>query len=66
MPDEPVHVAYTQYLAETGKLPTHDPGPEYSSEERAQIALLDFFAVAGNDGQRDWVETNTVGDVAES
>jgi len=52
VPDEPVHVAYTQYLAETGKLPTHDPGPEYSTEQQVQLAALDFYAVTGNRGDK--------------
>ncbi|TML30116.1 MAG: hypothetical protein E6G30_03410, partial [Actinobacteria bacterium] len=33
VPDEPQHLAYAQYLAETGKLPRHIPGRVFSDEE---------------------------------
>ena len=48
VPDETAHVAYIQYFAETGKLPTHKPGPELSSEQQAEIVGLRFYSVVGN------------------
>ena len=55
VPDEGVHVAYTQYLAETGKLPSNRIGPEYSSEQQALIDRLNFFATVGNrDDKPPW------------
>jgi 4-amino-4-deoxy-L-arabinose transferase-like glycosyltransferase len=48
VPDEIVHVAYTQYFAETGKLPSHDAGSAYSSEETSELGALSFFNVIGN------------------
>jgi len=48
VPDENGHVAYVQYLAETGKLPVYRvAGPQYSGEERAVLAAVQLPGVAG-------------------
>ena len=53
VPDEISHVAYVQYLAETGKLPVSQPGkPPYSPEENALIGALNFYGVIGLAGNR--------------
>ncbi|MEA2220483.1 MAG: hypothetical protein QOJ35_3109 [Solirubrobacteraceae bacterium] len=53
VPDENAHVAYVQYLAETGKLPKGVPGREqYSPEISATLRALDFFALIGRPENR--------------
>ena len=47
MPDETAHVAYAQYLAETGKLPKASAGKVYSPEMNATLAALRFYDVIG-------------------
>jgi 4-amino-4-deoxy-L-arabinose transferase-like glycosyltransferase len=55
VPDEPQHVAYVQYLAETGKVPRHVPGNAFSDEEARASDLLRFNLVAGNrEGRPPW------------
>jgi 4-amino-4-deoxy-L-arabinose transferase-like glycosyltransferase len=48
VPDEIAHVGYTQYFAETGKLPSSDPGDMYSTELDRTISGLDLYFVVGN------------------
>jgi len=48
VPDETVHVAYTQYLAETARLPAHTDGPQFSSEQQAELNGVNFDFVIGN------------------
>ena len=52
VPDEPQHVAYLQYLAETGKLPTPIQGAEFSQEEGTAFDGVGFNAVVGNPDAR--------------
>ena len=55
VPDEPQHLAYAQYLAETGKLPRPISGAVFSAEEAQLFAGVRFNQVAGNrDGRPPW------------
>lgn len=55
VPDEPQHVAYAQYLAETGKLPRPVPGSVFSDEEAAATAGERMNGVIGNPrGRPPW------------
>jgi predicted membrane protein DUF2142 len=55
VPDEPQHIAYAQYLAETGKLPRPVPGAVFSPEEGAAFAGVQFNNVVGNEtGRPPW------------
>src|SRR5688572_1418888 len=47
VPDEPAHVAYAQYLAESGKAPSgsNDRAP-FSEEERRLVQVLRWKAVS--------------------
>jgi hypothetical protein len=55
--DEPVHVYYTQRLAETGKVPRPISGTVLSDEENAVINAQRLFDVAGNlDGHPPWTQ----------
>jgi hypothetical protein len=56
VPDEISHVGYAQYVAEAGKLPKPDSGPEYSTEERR---LLDATLFYGTIGRPDTRPPNT-------
>ena len=47
VPDEISHLGYAQYVAETGKLPKADTGPEYSTEERRLLDASRFYGVIG-------------------
>lgn len=47
VPDENVHFAYAQYLAETGKPPSKPSGPLSEEEETVVDAGLDFYGVLG-------------------
>jgi hypothetical protein len=58
VPDEPQHIAYAQYLAETGKLPRAVPGGVFSPEEGTLFAGMNFNNVAGNaTGRPPWTAT---------
>lgn len=48
VPDEVVHVAYAQYLAEEGRPPDHDPGRMWSTEEFRLVTALAWQSVIGN------------------
>jgi 4-amino-4-deoxy-L-arabinose transferase-like glycosyltransferase len=48
VPDEVIHFAYAQYLAETGKPPPQGPLPQYSPEEQETLSALSFFSVIGH------------------
>jgi 4-amino-4-deoxy-L-arabinose transferase-like glycosyltransferase len=52
VPDEISHVAYVQYLAETGDAPRHVAGDYMSEEERRTLESLRFFAVVGQAANR--------------
>lgn len=52
VPDEISHVAYVQYLAETGDAPRHVAGDYMSDEERRTLEALRFFGVIGQEGSR--------------
>ena len=53
VPDENAHVAYVQYLAETGKLPTrHSGNGPFSPEEQQALAALHFSSVVGQTQSR--------------
>jgi 4-amino-4-deoxy-L-arabinose transferase-like glycosyltransferase len=55
VPDEPQHVAYVQYLAETGRLPRPIDGAVFAQEEAVAFAGVGFNAVVGNvDGKPPW------------
>ena len=48
VPDENAHVAYVQYVAETGKLPRGSAsGREYSPEINGTLGALSFYDVVG-------------------
>jgi 4-amino-4-deoxy-L-arabinose transferase-like glycosyltransferase len=47
-PDEPVHVYYVQYLAETGKVPRPGPTKTQSDEEQAVEAGVHRTDIVGN------------------
>lgn len=47
VPDETGHVAYLQYLAETGKVPNTPGGPGIADEEAGLADALDFDATVG-------------------
>jgi 4-amino-4-deoxy-L-arabinose transferase-like glycosyltransferase len=46
-PDEPAHIAYVQYVAETGHLPPAVGRPAHSDEETATLAALGTNAIIG-------------------
>jgi hypothetical protein len=53
VPDETSHVAYVQYLAETGKLPEERPGtPPFSDDENAMLGALGFARVIGRPSEK--------------
>ena len=57
VPDENAHVAYAQYLAETGKLPQQKIperllGSRYSDEEAQTLAALRFYDAIGDSANR--------------
>lgn len=52
VPDEVVHFAYAQYLAQTGKPPPQGPLPQYSPEEEVVLNQLDVVPVIGHAEQR--------------
>lgn len=53
VPDEPAHLAYTQYLAETGDLPVRTPGQtQFSDEQQALLEAVRFEEVVGLDDNR--------------
>ena len=55
VPDEPQHVAYAQYLAETGKVPRPVAGQVFSPEEGVVFAAVRFNHVFGNaSGRPPW------------
>lgn len=55
VPDEPQHIAYAQYLAETGKLPQPRPGAVFSPEEGVTFGAVRFNHVFGNPtGKPPW------------
>ena len=55
VPDEPQHLAYAQYLAETGKLPRPEPGAVFSPEESALFQAVRFNNVVNNpEGRPPW------------
>ena len=47
VPDETGHVAYLQYLAETGKVPNTPGGPGIADEEAGLMDALDFNSTVG-------------------
>jgi 4-amino-4-deoxy-L-arabinose transferase-like glycosyltransferase len=47
IPDELVHFAYAQYLAETGKAPPQGARPQFSPQEEVALNNLLFFSVIG-------------------
>lgn len=53
VPDETSHVAYVQYLAETGKLPSEDPSAmPFSEQENAVLGALGFARIIGRPNER--------------
>ena len=52
VPDEISHVAYVQYLAETGNAPSHVVGDYMSEEQRRTLESLRFFSVVGQAANR--------------
>jgi len=53
VPDETSHVAYVQYLSESGKLPLERPGlAAYSDEQRAVLGALGFARIIGRPQER--------------
>jgi 4-amino-4-deoxy-L-arabinose transferase-like glycosyltransferase len=52
VPDELAHFAYAQYLAETGRLPPHGRGAEYSPQENTALEHLFFFSEHGHRNMR--------------
>jgi len=48
VPDEIVHFAYVQYLAETGDAPRHVAGRQLSDEQQQTLESLRFFGVVGH------------------
>jgi hypothetical protein len=44
-PDEPDHFAYVQRLAETGRLPSHSAGGNYSLEEQLALQDLNYYSM---------------------
>lgn len=55
VPDEPQHVAYVQYVAETGKLTRHITGQVFSEEEGRAFEGSRFNDVVGNpSGRPPW------------
>jgi 4-amino-4-deoxy-L-arabinose transferase-like glycosyltransferase len=57
VPDETDHVAYVQYLAETGGIPSPVAGQGLSTEQRTAMVATQFFAVVGNrEGKPPWTE----------
>jgi len=55
VPDEPVHYAYVQYLAETGDLPKQAPAGDYSEELDAAQRLQPF----STGGDPTWLESRS-------
>jgi 4-amino-4-deoxy-L-arabinose transferase-like glycosyltransferase len=55
VPDEPQHVAYVQYVAETDQLPHQRPGTVFSDEESVAFGLSRLNSVIGNpNGRPPW------------
>lgn len=53
VPDENAHLAYVQYVAESGNLPVRTPGREpYSSEQQAVLTALRLYEVIGRANNR--------------
>jgi Predicted membrane protein (DUF2142) len=48
VPDEAIHFAYAQYLAETGKPPPQGAGAQYSPEEQQALESLGVLSVIGH------------------
>ncbi len=58
VPDEIVHFAYVQHLAETGDAPRHVPGQQLSEDEQRTLESLRFFGVVGHrDARPIWTDT---------
>ena len=59
VPDEPQHVAYAQYLAETGELPRPEPLGVFSPEEGAVFESIAFNNVISNPtGRAAWSDAD--------
>ena len=57
VPDEVSHLAYAQYLAETGKLPKENGKTTYAPEEEQALAATEFYMVVGDvDARPPWTE----------
>ena len=57
VPDEVSHLAYAQYLAETGRLPEANGDLEYAREEENMLAATLFYYVVGDVAARPpWTE----------
>lgn len=52
VPDEVVHFAYAQYLAETGEPPPQGNAPQYSPEEELVLQQTNALPVIGDASQR--------------
>jgi 4-amino-4-deoxy-L-arabinose transferase-like glycosyltransferase len=62
VPDEISHVAYVQYLAETGDAPRHVEGSYMSEEEIVTLERLRFFGTVGHAANRPlWTEAGQRG-----
>jgi 4-amino-4-deoxy-L-arabinose transferase-like glycosyltransferase len=58
VPDEMSHVAYIQYLAETGDAPRHVAGDYMSQEQTVTLERLRFFVTVGQPANRPiWTDT---------
>jgi 4-amino-4-deoxy-L-arabinose transferase-like glycosyltransferase len=58
VPDEISHVAYVQYMAETGDAPRHVAGDYMSPEERQTLEALRFFSIVGQSANRPiWTDS---------
>jgi hypothetical protein len=57
VPDEVSHVAYAQYLAETGKLPRENGDLAYSPDEQQTLGVTEFYEVVGDaEARPPWTE----------
>ena len=52
VPDETVHVAYVQYLAETGKIPNKPGQNVFSAQESTLLDSLNFNGIVGRERDR--------------
>lgn len=60
-PDEPEHFAFTQTLAETGKVPDKEPGERFAFSSRAVVALdavRTYSRVGLTDVRPPWLEAD--------